>query len=140
MKITKSRKAYFEAAKAMAKLSDFHRTSVGCVAVYKHHIISSGFNSEKTDPTQRKYNIYRFSEDTPASIHAETSCLKPLLDRKDIDFKHVELYVYRIGKSKANKMALARPCPSCFQLIKDLGIRNIFYTNCGGFSHEEILY
>ena len=137
MKWTKSRKGYFEAAKAIAQMSDFPRIKIGAVAVYGHHIISSGFNTRKTSTLQKQYNIYRFSEDTPASMHAEISCLKPLIRRKDIDFKNVELYIYR--EYKNGELALARPCPSCMALIQKLGIKSIYYTNNGGFSHEEIL-
>lgn len=138
MRLTKAHKAYFEAAHSVAQLSDFPRIRIGAVAVYKHRIISSGCNSIKTAPIQKKYNIYRFAEDTPHCLHAELSCLKPLIDRDDIDFKNVELYVYR--SIKGNELALARPCPSCMKLITELGIRNIYYTNNGGFSHEELLY
>lgn len=137
MRLTKTHKAYFEAAKAMAQLSDFPRVTIGAVAVYKHHIISSGCNSQKTAPLQKKYNVYRFAEDTFHSLHAELSCLKPLIGRSDIDFKYVDLYVYRINKN--GEALLARPCPSCMKLITELGIRNIYYTTNSGYSHENIL-
>ena len=138
MKLGKARRAYFEAARAISHLSDFPRVKIGAVAVYKHCIVSSGFNSSKTDPLQKKYNIYRFSDETPHALHAEISCLKSLIGRKDIDFSYVDLYVYREGKNA--ELALSRPCPSCMHLITELGIRNIYYTNNGGFSHEEILH
>lgn len=137
MKITKKDKAYFNIAKEVSKLSDFPKVKVGAVAVYKHHIISSGHNSIKTAPLQKKYNACRFSEDTIHSIHSELACLKPLIGRRDINFKHVDLYVYRSGKSSST--LLARPCLSCMKLIKDLGIRNIYYTTNNGYSHENIL-
>ena len=88
--IGKAREAYFAAAKSVSELSNFPRVKIGCITVYKHKIISSGFNSRKTSPIQKKYNAYRFSADTPHCIHAEISCLKPLIGRKDIDFKNVE--------------------------------------------------
>lgn len=135
--LSKTRRANFEAAAAMAKLSDFPRVKVGAIAVYKHHIISSGHNTKKTAPIQKKYNQYRFSDDTPHCVHAEVACLKPLIGRNDIDFKHVDLYIYRSGKK--DTLLLARPCLSCMQLIKDLGIRSIYYTNENGYSHETIL-
>lgn len=137
MTMTRRRLAFFNAARAVSKLSDFPRVAVGSCAVYKHRIISSGCNSRKTDTLQKQYNIYRFSEDTPASIHSEVSCLKPLIGRKDIDFRYVDLYVYR--ESKKGTPMLARPCDSCMALIKKLGIRNIYYSNNGGYSHEDIL-
>lgn len=137
MKLTKSHRAYFKAAKAISELSDFPKVKIGCCAVYKHKIISSGCNSIKTNPTQKRLNIYRFDADTPATIHAEISCLLPLINRKDINFRDVSLYVYR--EYKSGEIALARPCPSCMKLLTELGIRNIYYTNFGRFSHEEIL-
>ena len=57
---------------------------------------------------------------------------------KDIDFKNVNLYIFRSYKD--GNPGLARPCESCFNLIQDLGIRNIYYSDEGGFSHEEIAY
>ena len=137
MTMTRRRLAFFNAARAVSKLSDFPRVAVGSVAVYKHRIISSGCNSRKTDTLQKKYNIYRFVEDTPASIHSEIACLKPLIGRKDIDFRYVDLYVYR--ENKNGTPMLAHPCESCFNLIRDLGIQNIYFTNCGGYSYEKIL-
>jgi len=86
VQLSKSHKAYFKAAKAIAELSDFPRVKIGCCAVYKHKIISSGCNSTKTNPTQKRLNIYRFDADTPATIHAELSCLLSLINRRDIDF------------------------------------------------------
>ncbi|MGN5457075.1 MAG: hypothetical protein ACI4XN_13850 [Candidatus Kurthia intestinigallinarum] len=137
MELTKKDRTYFNIAKEVSDFSDFPRVKIGACAVYKHKVISTGYNTQRTSPIQKKYNKYRFSEDTIHSCHAETSCLKPLLERKDIDFKNVDLYIYRAYKN--NELALSRPCPSCMKLITDLGIRNIYYTNSGGFSHEEIL-
>lgn len=138
MHLTKKDRAYFNIAKEMSKLSDFPRVQVGACAVYKHKVISTGCNSQRTSPLQKKYNKYRFTVETPHTCHAETSCLKPLIGRKDIDFKNVDLYIYRSYKN--GNPGLARPCDSCFNLIQDLGIRNIYYSNEGGFSHEEIIY
>lgn len=137
VELTKKDKAYFNIAKEVSKLSDFPRVQIGTCAVYKHKVISTGCNSQRTSPLQKKYNKYRFTVETPHTCHSEIACLKPLIDRKDIDFKYVELYVYR--EYKNNELALARPCQSCMKLISELGIRNIYYTTHGGYSHEEIL-
>jgi deoxycytidylate deaminase len=138
MKITKSHRAYFKAAKAIAELSDFPRVKIGCCAVYKHKIISSGCNSMKTNPTQKRFNIHRFDADTPATIHAEVSCLLPLINRRDIDFSDVSLYIYR--EFKSGDLALAKPCASCEALIRSLGIRNLYYTGNQSYISEEIIY
>ena len=139
MNLTKSHKAYFKAAKAIAESSDFPRVKVGCVAVYKHKIISSGCNSYVTNPLQKKYNKFRFTTDTTLhSKHAEIDCLLPLVNRKDIDFNRVSIYIYR--QYKSGELGMARPCESCLNLIKDLGIRNIYYSGDGSYINEEIIY
>lgn len=139
MELSKSHRAYFKAAKAVSELSKFEQHKIGAVVVYKHKIISSGCNSYVTNPLQKRYNKFRFDTDqTSHSKHAELECLLPIINRRDIDFNRVNLYIYRQHKSGA--LACARPCESCFNLIKDLGIRNIYYSNDGGFSHEEIIY
>lgn len=137
MTLSKTHKAYFNIAKEVSLLSDFPRTKTGAVAVYKHHIVSSGCNSTKTAPLQKKLNSYRFSADTQHCIHAEVACLKPLINRKDIDFKNVELYVYR--EYQTGELAIAKPCASCEALIKSLGIRHIYYTGDKSYVYEEYI-
>ena len=138
MKLSKSHKTYFKAARAISELSDYKQHHLGCVAIYRHKIISSGFNSNKTNPVQKRLNICRFTEETPHTLHSEVSCLLPLISRGDIDFSCVQLYIWR--NHTDGTPALARPCKSCMQLIKELGIRHVYYTNEGGYSHEEIIY
>lgn len=138
MKLTKSHRAYFEAAKAVSELSDFKQQHIGCVAVSGHKIISSGYNSCKTNPMQKRLNIHRFEADTPATIHSELACLLPLIKRKDIDFSNVTLYIYR--EHKNGDLALAKPCASCDALIRSLGIRSIYYTGKNSYINEEIIY
>lgn len=142
MELTKKDKACFNIAKEVSRLSDFPRVQIGCCAVYQHKVISTGSNSKRTDPIQKQYNKYRMFEPTvsekPHMCHAEVSCLKPLMNRTDIDFSRVHLYVWR--KFGSDSIGLARPCAGCMELIKKLGIRNIHYTNYGGYSHEIITY
>lgn len=138
MKLTKSHRAYFNAAKAVSELSDFKQHHIGCVAVYSHKIISSGCNSNRTNPNQKRLNMYRFTEETPHTEHAELSCLLPIINKRDVDFSRVKLYIWR--NHADGSLGLARPCKSCMHLIQELGIRNIYYTNDDSYSHEEILY
>jgi deoxycytidylate deaminase len=139
MNLTKSHRSYFKAAKAVSELSEFKKHKIGVVAVYKHKVISSGVNSYVTNPLQKKYNQFRFTVDnTLHSKHAELDCLLPLLNRNDIEFSRVSLYIYRQHKSGA--LGVARPCESCLNLIKNLGIRDIYYTGDSSYIHEEIIY
>ena len=133
--LSKKDKSYFRAAQAVSTLSDFKRVNVGAVLIYKHRIASSSCNSQRTHPLQQKLNKERFEEETPAKLHAEVSCLLPLLGNKDIKWRDCELYVYR--EHKKGGLAMSRPCPSCQKLIKDLGIRIVHYTTDDGYATEE---
>ena len=133
--LSKKDKSYFRAAHAVSTLSDFKRVNVGAVLIYKHRIASSSCNSQRTHPLQQKLNKERFEEETPAKLHAEVSCLLPLLGNKDIKWRDCELYVYR--EYKKGGLAMSRPCPSCQKLIKDLGIRIVHYTTDNGYATEE---
>lgn len=135
--MTKKQKSFFDAAKAVSKMSDFPRIHIGCVVTDAHRIISSGCNSTKTHPLQKVLNKERFDADTPHTLHAEVAALAPLI-KEDIDFTKVSIYVYR--EKRNGELGLARPCASCLRLIKKLKIRNIYYTSEGGYSYEKIFY
>lgn len=138
LSMSKRHKAYFDAACAMSQLSDFPRVKIGAIAVYKHRIISSGCNQTKTHPLQKRFNKHRFSSDTTHSQHAEINCLSQLIGRKDIDFKDVSLY---IGRTLADgRLGDCRPCVGCMALIKELGIRHIYYTTEESYVYEELIY
>ena len=68
-------------------------------------------------------------------LHAEINCLNSIRNM-DINFSKVKLYIYRIRKDRP--FGLSRPCPSCMAAIKDIGIKDIFYTTNDGFVHEKI--
>lgn len=127
---------FFNSAKEVSKLSTYKRHHIGCVVVYKNRIISSGFNSNKTNPLQKKYNAIRFSVDTPHTLHAETDAMLSVMKMKDIDTKHVKIYLYR--EHADGTVAQSRPCPSCIKLLKDNSIRTIFYTTNDGYAEETI--
>ena len=127
---------YFAKAKQIANESDYEKTHVGCIAVYQNKIIGSGCNSNKTHPIQKFYNQYRFSSDSLLpKIHAEINCINSIKSL-DINFSKVKLYIFRIRRDQP--LGLSRPCPSCMAAIKDLGIKDIYYTTNDGFAYEKI--
>lgn len=127
---------YFKKAKRMASISDYRKVHVGCVAVYQGQIIGVGFNCNKTHPTQHYYNRYRRQADNMLpKLHAEISCINQIKSL-NINFSKVKLYIYRIRQDQP--FGLARPCLSCMAAIKDLGIKNIYYTTNDGYSFEHL--
>jgi deoxycytidylate deaminase len=134
--MTKTNLAYFKAAKAMSEMSDHPQYKVGAVVVMNHRIISSGHNSDsKTHPLQKKYNRYRFTDEGDHKQHAELAALLPLI-RTRTDLSNAMIFTYREHKNE--RIAMSRPCPSCLGLIKDLGIKRIFYTTEDGYAYERL--
>lgn len=134
--LRKSDYRFFEKAKKVASVSDFYKTHMGCVAVYQGQVIGLGCNCNKTHPSQQYYNQYREKSDSLlAKLHAEMSCLNSIKNQ-NINFSKVKLYIYRIRKSQP--FGLARPCPSCMAAIRDLGIRDIYYTTNDGYAYEKL--
>ncbi len=137
MELTKKDKAYYKAAKEASELSDFNRIHIGTVVVHNHQIISSGCNQTKSHPIQKILNKERYQEDKGHMLHSEVSALLPLLNNKDINWKKVELYIYR--EYQDARLAPCRPCASCQKLIRELGIRQIHYTMKDSFVSETFV-
>lgn len=127
---------YFFKARQTATISDYHKIYIGCVAVYQGNIIGIGCNCNKTHPTQKFYNRYRKSSDSMLpKLHAEISCINSIKNL-NVNFAKVKLYIYRIGKEQPFR--LLRPCPSCMVAIKDIGIKDIYYTTNDEYVYERI--
>lgn len=127
---------YFNIAKEVSKLSTYNKQHLGCVVVYKKQVLSVGYNQEKTHTLQAIYNQYReFNHyDNCAKIHAETDALSKIR-HLDIDWSRIEIYIYRERKD-TNERALAYPCRACQAMIRQLGIRNIYYTGEDSYCYE----
>lgn len=127
---------FFTRAAHVACVSDYRKIHIGCVAVYQNRIIGIGCNLSKTHPLQYRYNKYRIQKDTLlAKLHAEINCINQIKNM-DINFAKVKLYIYRVRNDQP--FGLAKPCPSCMAAIRDLGIRDIYYTTNDGFSYEHL--
>ncbi len=127
---------YFTKARQAASISDYPKIHVGCIAVYQGQVIALGCNRNKTHPVQKFYN--RFREDSNEllpKLHAEINCINQFKGL-NVNFSKVKLYIYRIGNDRDFRMS--RPCPSCMAAIKDLGIRDIYYTTNDGYSYEHL--
>ena len=68
-------------------------------------------------------------------LYAEINCTNSIR-HLDINFSKVKLYIYRIRKDQS--FGLSRPCHSCMAAIKDLGIKDIYYTTNNGYAYKRI--
>ena len=132
--MTKRERAHFGAAKAVSELSD-HRCKIGCVVTMGSRIVSSGHNSQsKCHGLQVKLDKEMFGGESRGPIHAEVDALLPLI-RRGADLSNASLYVYR--QYKNGGLACARPCARCEKLIRQSGIKRIFYTVENGIAEEK---
>lgn len=137
-------KKMFEKAREIAATSDFDHFHLGCVITYKHHILGMASNSNKTHPKQKYYNrryrnFRKGANCCPHTIHAEMAALNsiPYPVGMQVDWKDVNVYVYRIATGIPSGHGMARPCAACEQALREFGIRNIYYSTDSGFAYER---
>ena len=134
----------FNKAREIAKTSDFDHFHLGCILVYKHRILAAASNTNKTHPQQKYYNQFRQFRKGPKpclhTMHAEIAAINsiPYPVGIEVDWKNVDIYVYRIAPGLRSKHGMARPCAGCMAALKKLGIRNIYYTTDDGYAYERL--
>ena len=126
---------YLDMAHNACFYSDNQKTRLGCVVIYKNKVISVGWNMNKTNPLQQELNLYRGFDSTVAynSLHAEVHALLKCKNL-DIDWRRVNLFVYRIKKDGTR--GIAKPCEACEALIRSMRIREVYYSTAKGFGYE----
>jgi deoxycytidylate deaminase len=130
---------YFNIAKEVSLTSEFDRVKIGAILVLNKDIVAVSPNLKKSHPLQAKYNLVRWGENRFVdrcrnSTHAEMACI---IKAMDYDLTKAEIYVYRY---KHGKPSLARPCKACLTMIKQVGIKTIYYSTDEGFAKEELNY
>ena len=131
------------ACKAASYNSDYDRTKFGCVIFYKSRILATGWNMKKSNPLQLRYNrlkanCSKLKNSTHAEIDAILNFARKQLGREE-RYSRSDLSIFIYRENSAGKLAIARPCVSCYQAIKDFGIKDIYYTGDGSIIHEIIL-
>ena len=132
--MTKREIAHFNMAKAASETSD-HRIKMGCAVISGHKCVSTGCNSlTRCHRVQAILDKERFGVDTTGMKHAEVDALLPLI-QNGVDLSGASVFVYREHKNGA--LACAKPCPSCEKLIKQCGVKRIYYTIENGYAQEN---
>lgn len=146
MGFTNFDKRMFKQARIEAEHSTYDRIKVGCVIAYKHSVIGTGNNGNKSHPMQKEYNRKFRDFDVESgqyihdAIHAEIAAINSIQYTIGIsvDWSKVKVFVYRICNGKEFGYGNAKPCPACMNAIKELGIRKVYYTDDDGYSYLEI--
>lgn len=110
----------FRMASKEAAKSQHRQHKVGAVIVKGGNIVSVGYNQMRPSSFLR----------TP-TLHAEAAAiLKLLKEGKLSTLAGSEIYVTRF--TRGGSVALARPCPHCWNLCCSVGINRVHYTGLDG--------
>lgn len=142
--MNKSDAHLFRLARECSLKSDYTgggRAHIGTVISYKGTVLAKGYNTDKTSTSQSRFNVERFKDSgnryLPSKCHSEMSALQKV-KYLDIDFSKVKVFVYR--EFRNGDLAMCRPCPACLRAIKEMGIKQIYYTTEDGYVKEELKY
>jgi deoxycytidylate deaminase len=102
---------FFPLARSVSRHSVHSKHKIGCVISKSGHPVSVGFNKDKSH-TGFDYGV-----------HAEPSAMWTS-GREYIDNSTITIY----RETKNGFPAMARPCPVCMKLLKNFGIRKVYYT------------
>ncbi len=105
---------FFELAKEVSKLSNYHTHKLAAIIVKGNRIISLGVNDQKTHPKSDT----RFQK-----LHAELAAII----RSRADLRGASIYVYR--ETRNGEIGCSFPCSSCYSAIRSSGIKRIFFTD-----------
>lgn len=99
-----------------------YRYKHGAVIFDKLDIISIGYNKQKHTSTLYKYGYKR------CWLHAESDAI--LSYSRILDLHRYSILVIRKSKTK---LSSSKPCESCMALIREVGIRTVYYSDKDGF-------
>ena len=93
----------------------------GAVLARRGVLVARGWNKNKTHPAAVVY----YSN----CIHAE---LAAIIGVNKSDLPSMDIYVARIMRSKDEPLGMSRPCQQCMVMIREAGLKRIYYTNRDG--------
>lgn len=110
----------FRLAKRKAQESPFQKHKLGAVIVKGGRVLSTGYNEIRYTRELRKH-----------SVHAEQAAILRLLKDRRVDaLVGSEIYVSRT--TPGGRVACAKPCVMCHDLIRSCGLRWVHYTDNEG--------
>lgn len=113
--------AYLSVARYFAKKS-MAKKMHGAIVVKSGRVLGTGFNKNRNNPNIVSPEHIK----TDCSYHAEELAIRDA----GSDVRGAIIYVARVNKNGQDRDSM--PCPKCFNLIQDSGIKRIIYTTSSG--------
>jgi deoxycytidylate deaminase len=111
---------YMDAAYRFALESDAPNRH-GCTIARKNTLMGFGVNKQKTHPAA--------AHTISGHIHAEMAAI---IMCKNTDLHGADLYTCRVMRKVGEARGMGKPCKDCMVLIRDAGIKRVYYTNING--------
>ena len=116
----------FRMAAKAAKKSSFIQHRVGATIVKGGNLFATGYNSKQPSSVLKT-----------KTRHAEAAAILSLLKQRRLhDLAGATLYVTRY--TKGGKVGMAKPCPSCEDLCRSVGISRVYYTTDSGVESMKL--
>jgi deoxycytidylate deaminase len=105
---------------SVADKSDHDKWRLGSVVWRGGSVLSTGFNRVKNDPF-----VLENEKHFRCTVHAEADAI-----RNAGDSFGAKLFVARV--TPGGNLALAKPCSRCMDIIRECGIKKVYYTDENG--------
>lgn len=117
-----------------SKRSNYQKYMIGAVIEKNGKPISIGWSQEKTHPFTNQHGTYSKNNcvHIGKNIHAEISAIFRVKNRESLI--GAAIYIYR--QNKDGNLAMSRPCPMCYKMIKECGFKKMIFTTDGGIEEE----
>lgn len=125
---------YVEITKALMNEGFDTRTFHTTFLLKKNRLQKIGINLNKTHPANLKYNYFTKDGNDIRSMVGVHSELSAILKYGKEDCSDCVFVNIRIDKK--GKLAMAKPCKGCQDLLKQIGYKKLFFTNEEGEFQE----
>lgn len=124
IELSKKKKRAFKLAERYSKQGDDKDHKLGAIITLNGKVVSVGWNSQKTDTKcNSPYN----------TRHAESAAILSA----NTNLNGAEIYVHR--NIHDGTLACSKPCLACSKLIKEAGIKKVYYTDNNSYKYYKVV-
>ena len=122
---------FIESARQAAETSIYGKIRHGAVLVKGGSVINIACNKDHFNSFAHRFRPYNCG---PATKHAEAHCILGLTKQQTTG---ADMFVCRINRQ--GEFRMSKPCTMCHLLLKNAGIKRVFYTtNYGGIEMYKL--
>lgn len=125
VELTRKNERLFDFAKRMAMMSDYGKFTHGAVLSRHGIVLNASHNKDKTCSFGNRFRCRNLGR---ATLHAE---LGAILNMPRESTEGSDIYVVRVNKQ--GELRNSKPCDMCYNAMKFVGIKRVFYSTSEGY-------